>query len=128
MKATPLQLTLLHAATRRVINPCIDGQASLRSSFTRIAGGTRAGPSEPIDHESLPKRVVESPPGREYPKHMSPDRQPSGLPAVADSTLTEAVDVDQIVERLRWTPKQRLDYLLDMLDFEERAHRARRVS
>jgi hypothetical protein len=37
------------------------------------------------------------------------------------------VDVDQIVERLRWTPKQRLDYLLDMLAFEERARHARRV-
>jgi hypothetical protein len=59
---------------------------------------------------------------------MCPDRQPSGLPPAAHSTATEAVDVDQIVERLRWTPKQRLDYLLDMLDFEERAHRARRVS
>jgi len=34
---------------------------------------------------------------------------------------------DQIAERLAWTPKQRLDYLLDMLDFEERARRARRV-
>jgi transcriptional regulator with XRE-family HTH domain len=32
---------------------------------------------------------------------------------------------DQIRERLRWTPKQRLDYLKDMLAFEERAHRAR---
>ena len=34
---------------------------------------------------------------------------------------------DQIRERLRWTPQQRLDYLLDMLAFEERARRARRV-
>jgi hypothetical protein len=36
-------------------------------------------------------------------------------------------DSDQIVERLSWTPKQRLDYLLDMLAFEERARRGRRV-
>ena len=34
-------------------------------------------------------------------------------------------DLDQIVERLSWTPLERLQYLLDMLDFEERAHRAR---
>jgi hypothetical protein len=40
----------------------------------------------------------------------------------------DPVDLDQVVERLRWTPKQRLDYLLDMLAFEERAHRARRAS
>ena len=37
-------------------------------------------------------------------------------------------DEDQIAERLRWTPKQRLDYLLDMLAFEERARRARPVT
>lgn len=36
-------------------------------------------------------------------------------------------DRDQIRERLRWTPKQRLDYLLDMLAFEGRARQARRV-
>jgi len=40
----------------------------------------------------------------------------------------EPVDADQIAERLSWTPKQRLAYLLDMLDFEKRARRARRVS
>jgi hypothetical protein len=40
------------------------------------------------------------------------------------SGLDEA-DRRQIAERLRWTPKERLDYLLDMLVFEERAHRAR---
>jgi hypothetical protein len=37
------------------------------------------------------------------------------------------VDLDQIVERLGWTPWERLQYLLDMLEFEELAHRARRV-
>jgi hypothetical protein len=37
-------------------------------------------------------------------------------------------DADQIAERLSWTPSQRLRYLLDMLDFEDRARRARRVS
>jgi hypothetical protein len=31
-------------------------------------------------------------------------------------------DRAQIVERLAWTPKQRLDYLVDMVAFEERAH------
>ena len=39
----------------------------------------------------------------------------------------EDFDLDQIVERLGWTPLERLQYLLDMLDFEERAHRARRL-
>jgi transcriptional regulator with XRE-family HTH domain len=38
--------------------------------------------------------------------------------------LVEA-ERDQIRERLLWTPKERLDYLKDMLAFEERAHRAR---
>ena len=36
-------------------------------------------------------------------------------------------DRDQIAQRLRWTPKQRLAYLVDMVAFEERAHRARRL-
>ena len=40
---------------------------------------------------------------------------------------SEGVEIDQIVERLGWTPRQRLRYLLDMLAFEERAHRARPV-
>lgn len=31
----------------------------------------------------------------------------------------------QISERLRLTPRERLDLLLDLLAFEERAHRAR---
>lgn len=35
-------------------------------------------------------------------------------------------DRAQIAERLAWTPKQRLQYLVDMIAFEERAHRARR--
>ena len=39
----------------------------------------------------------------------------------------EDYDLDQIVERLAWTPTERLQYLLDMLDFEELAHRAKRL-
>jgi hypothetical protein len=39
----------------------------------------------------------------------------------------EQTDLDQIVERLGWTPSERLQYLLDMLEFEELARRARRV-
>ena len=39
----------------------------------------------------------------------------------------EDPDLVQIVERLSWTPKQRLAYLVDMVAFEERARRARRV-
>ena len=34
-------------------------------------------------------------------------------------------DRRQILERLQWTPKERLDYLVDMIAFEEAAHRAR---
>ena len=56
--------------------------------------------------------------------HHQPVRDSS---AEAAGSFTNEVDVDQIVERLRWTPKQRLDYLLDMLAFEERARHARRV-
>ena len=40
---------------------------------------------------------------------------------------SEDSDRVQIVERLAWTPKQRLDYLVDMIAFEERAHQARRL-
>jgi hypothetical protein len=45
----------------------------------------------------------------------------------ADSAAPELDEADriQIAERLRWTPRERLDYLLDMLAFEERARRAR---
>lgn len=39
----------------------------------------------------------------------------------------EEPDLDQIRERLAWTPKQRLDYLVDMVDFEDRARRAKRI-
>lgn len=37
------------------------------------------------------------------------------------------VDRDQLCERLSWSPIERLRYLVDMLAFEERAHRARRI-
>ena len=37
----------------------------------------------------------------------------------------EHTDLDQIVERLSWPPHERLQYLLDMLAFEEKARRAR---
>lgn len=40
---------------------------------------------------------------------------------------TDDHDRVQIRERLAWSAKQRLDYLVDMLAFEERAHRARRI-
>lgn len=43
------------------------------------------------------------------------------------SSSSEDSDRVQIVERLAWTPKQRLDYLVDMIAFEERAHQARRL-
>jgi hypothetical protein len=40
----------------------------------------------------------------------------------------ERVDLDQIIERLGFSAEERLQYLLDMLDFEEIARTARRVS
>jgi len=40
---------------------------------------------------------------------------------------TEDFDLDQIVERLGWTPLERVSYLLDMLEFETRARRAKRL-
>jgi len=45
----------------------------------------------------------------------------------AETGIRTELDEDLIVERLSWTPKQRLDYLLDMLAFEDRARRARRI-
>lgn len=44
---------------------------------------------------------------------------------VSDEHQSQDVDIDQIAERLSWTPRQRLQYLLDMLTFEEKAHRAK---
>ena len=38
------------------------------------------------------------------------------------------VDRDQLRERLAWSPLERLRYLEDMLAFEERGRRARRLS
>ena len=38
-----------------------------------------------------------------------------------------SVDFDQLTERLRWTPLERLEYLTDMVAFEGRARRARIV-
>ena len=55
------------------------------------------------------------------------DRAPARLVEVGVED-TGDVDLDQIVERLGWTPFERLQYLLDMLEFEELAHNARRVS
>ncbi len=36
----------------------------------------------------------------------------------------QGVDADLIAERLCWSPRERLQYLLDMLAFEKRAHLA----
>ena len=50
-------------------------------------------------------------------RQIRPEDVRDVLPLCMDS------DRNQIVERLGWTPRQRLDYLLDMLAFEERARR-----
>jgi hypothetical protein len=47
-------------------------------------------------------------------------------PKISDPA--DDVEIDQIVERLGWTPRERLQYLLDMLAFEERARHARPVA
>lgn len=52
-------------------------------------------------------------------------RPGNGVSGGQAASEQEEADRNQIAERLRWTPKQRLQYLLDMLAFEERAHRAR---
>ncbi len=52
-----------------------------------------------------------------------PAREHGGVPPGEPDS-----DLDQIVERLSWTPLERLRYLLDMLAFEERARRARLVT
>jgi hypothetical protein len=53
------------------------------------------------------------------------------LPADHESELrpgdTSGVDLGQLAERLRWTPRERLRYFLDMVRFVEQARRARRV-
>ena len=54
---------------------------------------------------------------------MEESQPPTGPESVR--TRGEDVDLDQIVERLDWTPFERLQYLLDMLEFEERAHQAK---
>lgn len=54
-----------------------------------------------------------------------------GVQLIRDRVSPDAegfVDADQIAERLAWTPKQRLDYLVDILDFEARARLAQRIS
>lgn len=43
------------------------------------------------------------------------------------SSGLSADERSQIAERLRWSPKERLQYLLDMLAFEDLARRARRA-
>lgn len=55
------------------------------------------------------------------------DSSEDAVTAVSDNGQALDVDDDQIAERLSWTPRERLQYLLDMLAFEERARSARPV-
>jgi len=55
------------------------------------------------------------------------DREDSSASAPAQQGPREDLEADLIVERLSWTPRERLRYLTDMLEFEERARRARPV-
>jgi hypothetical protein len=56
---------------------------------------------------------------------MDPKRDTSSTERDGPVSNGDAVDLDQIVERLGWTPAERLRYLLDMLAFEKKAHRAK---
>ncbi len=58
---------------------------------------------------------------------MDPTRVTTSIEGGEPAADAEAIDLGQIVERLGWTPIERLRYLLDMLDFEEKAHRAKSV-
>lgn len=50
-----------------------------------------------------------------------------GIRAAVELRDDTSIDLDQIRERLDWSPPERLRYLVDMLDFEKRAHRATQV-
>ena len=56
-----------------------------------------------------------------------PTHDTSQAPLSGGQHEEEDSDHAQIVERLSWTPKQRLAYLVDMVAFEERVRRASRV-
>jgi hypothetical protein len=58
-------------------------------------------------------------------RQIAPESTPR--PAEVAAFPKDESDREQIVERLGWTSRQRLDYLLDMLAFEDRARRAHRV-
>jgi hypothetical protein len=62
--------------------------------------------------------------GAWYPRRVHERaKAPGGSPAERPNGDVEA---DLIAERLSWTPRERLAYLVDMLDFEDRARRAKR--
>jgi hypothetical protein len=65
------------------------------------------------------------PPGDAYHARMA-ERAEEGQLAPVDPDGS-SVEIDQLLERLRWSPQERLRYLLDMLEFEERARSARPV-
>lgn len=51
----------------------------------------------------------------------------AGFKLQIDLVDESSIDRDQLSERLRWTPLERLRYLTDMVEFERRARRARVV-
>ena len=72
------------------------------------------------DEEGLAPLLV-----RSYHSGMG-ERETAGDTGAAEDR--EDVDLDQIIERLSWSPAERLQYLLDMLAFEERARLARPIA
>ena len=63
-------------------------------------------------------------------KRMRPDLSPVTSPddpRLKGMGMESVAGEDQIAQMLAATPRQRLQCLLDMLAFEERAHQARRL-
>lgn len=81
-------------------------------------------PSPAFDRTSTP-RCLSGHLGLPFPDvaDLEPDEPQKTGPEDDD-----AVDLDQIIERLSWSPAERLRYLLDMLAFEERASKARPIA
>lgn len=67
--------------------------------------------------------------GRVSPRVDSMQRvlEAAGIVAKVQLVVSDLTDLDQIRERLSWTPRQRLRYLTDMVAFEDRARSAREV-
>jgi uncharacterized protein (DUF433 family) len=89
--------------------PCIRGMGIRVTDVLAILAADRS-------QEEIP---------RKYPGLEADDITACLLYAIQEDSADP--DRSQIVQRLRMTPKQRLNHLVEMVAFQERAHRARRV-